>query len=92
MPRRFAVILCLIAIACSGAVGCASMMGKSFNRNAQWEPDVEESEAAAKPPDWRSGPSSLRNSKERKSEENVVDRLIWSDQARDINRSLGGSL
>ena len=94
MLRRLTGILCLLAITCGGLAGCASMgMGKSkpFGRNEQWEPEVtEDSKGSAS--DWRSAPSNLRQGSARASKEDRLDRLIWSDEARDINRSLGGSL
>ncbi|MBS0202596.1 MAG: hypothetical protein JSS49_06820 [Planctomycetes bacterium] len=86
--RRLAGILCLVTLAC-GAAGCSSMgLGKSFGKNEQWEPPVEE--GIPKPP--RNSASALRAGKDQESTENAIDKLIWSDTARDINRNLGGSL
>jgi hypothetical protein len=42
--------------------------------------------------DWRSSPSNLRQGNARKSSEDPLDKFIWSDEARDINRSVGGAL
>ena len=89
MSRRLAGILCLIAISC-GLAGCASgfgLFGKS-KKSEQWEPEIVDD----KPSDWRSEPSKLRSSSSRKSSEDPLDKFIWSSEARDINRSLGGSL
>ena len=90
MPRRLAGTLCLLAVACGGMAGCASTgFGlKPFSRSAQWEPEVED----AKPSDWRSGVSNMRKDSDKASNEDRLDKLIWSDTARDINRSLGGNL
>ncbi len=89
MPRYLTVSLCLLALSC-GAMGCASsgLFGRKAVASDQWEPEVEASNAA----DWRSSPSNLRQGKARKSSEDPLDKFIWSEEARDINRSVGGSL
>lgn len=88
--RPVAGFLCLLALAC-GSVGCASMgLGKAFTKNQQWEPPVDEEEGIPKAP--RSAPSALRSSKDQESNENFIDKLMWSDTSREISRNLGGSL
>lgn len=88
MLRPARLIVCLLACV-AGLAGCSSGLGgKLTGRSEQWEPDVEETQ----PTDWRSGPSSLRSKGDRASSEDRLDKFIWSDTARDINRSLGGSL
>ena len=90
--RRLALTVCLLAVTGSGMVGCVSSglgLFKPFGRGEQHEPEVEEE---TKPNDWRSAPSGMRNDKDQKSSEDPLDKLIWSSEARDINRSLGGAL
>lgn len=94
MLRSATGIVCLCALACGLLAGCAgSGLGlnkkHAFGKDEQWEPDVE---AAPKTADWKSAPSNLRKGKAKESSEDPIDKLIWSDTARDINRNLGGSL
>ena len=94
MLRHHVGLILLLAVTCSGLSGCASGFGfnrTKFAKGEQWEPDVEE-EAAAPSKDWRKSASSLRSESNRKSNEDPIDKLLWSDESRDINRSLGGSL
>jgi hypothetical protein len=90
MPRNLSVVVCLM-IVIGGLSGCTStglFRSRPFGHE-QWEPDVEEE---TKSSDWRSEPSQLRKSKgmDKAPKENALDKLIWSDTARDINRNLGG--
>lgn len=90
MSLRISLFLCLVAVAI-GTTGCSmpGVYGKQRGvANDQWEPDVE----ATTNSDWRSAPSNLRQGAARKSTEDPLDKLIWSDEARDINRSVGGAL
>ena len=94
-------MILLLSIICGGLPGCAGLglaglglTGSGLNRagfrkGEQWEPEVEE---ASTNKDWRNAPSTLRKGSDRKSTEDPIDKLLWSDEARDINRSLGGSL
>jgi hypothetical protein len=90
MPGRLAGTICLLAAISAGLTGCKSggFGMNPFGRSAQWEPEVEETKTS----EWRSGMSNMRNAKDQESTEDRLDKLIWSDTARDINRSLGGSL
>jgi hypothetical protein len=90
MPRRLAGLLCLLAVACGGLAGCSTsgMFGKSPFASEQWEPEVEDTGSN----EWKSAPSKLRKGKSKESSEDPLDKLFWSEEARDINRSLGGSL
>lgn len=89
MSRRLALFLCLLTLS-SGAIGCATsgLFGRKTVAGDQWEPEVEASNTS----DWRSAPSNLRQGRARKSSEDPLDKFIWSDEARDINRSVGGAL
>jgi hypothetical protein len=94
MLRHHVGLILLLAITCGGLSGCASGFGfnrTKFAKGEQWETDIEE-EAAAPSKDWRNSASTLRSPSNRKSNEDPIDKLLWSDESRDINRSLGGSL
>ena len=60
--------------------------GKSrpFAKKEQWEPDVE---AASN--DWRSDAGKLGRGNRRAEKEDPLDKLLWSQDARDINRNMG---
>jgi hypothetical protein len=95
MSRRIAFVLCGLSMAASLA-GCASQgmgMNKSnlFGRNQQWEPEVEPEETVSTSSDWKKAPSSFRKSSGKSYSEDPIEKLISSDQAREINRSLDGS-
>ncbi|MFO1041540.1 MAG: hypothetical protein U0941_07110 [Planctomycetaceae bacterium] len=95
MLRPYVGLILLLAVTCGGLSGCTSGFGfdrAKFAKGEQWEPDVEEEPASTPPKDWRNGASNLRSPNARKSNEDPIDKLLWSDEARDINRSLGGSL
>ena len=94
MDRRHVGIILLLAIACGGLSVCANGFGfnrDKFAKGEQWEPEIDEQDSPTEN-DRRGTPSSLRSQSSRKSNEDPIDKVIWSDQARDINRSLGGSL
>ena len=93
MTLRLTFIFSLIAAANLGLVGCnlagtGSNKSKPFAKGEQWEPEVTEQKKS----DWRSEPSGLRSPKDKASNEDPLDKLIWSSEAREINRNLGGSL
>jgi len=56
-----------------------------FQKNEQWEPDVTEKKAK----DWRSDAGSIGRGNRRSESEDPLDKLLWSDQAREINRNVG---
>lgn len=77
MRRSLAALLMLIVLS-----GCAGVLGKV--RKEQWEPDLSEPAVQTKPNDW----TPLRKSKSKP--EDPIDRWLWSDEAREINRNTGG--
>lgn len=80
MHRRFIRLVCLVVFAsgCAGGFG----MGKLARQNEQWEPEVAES--APPTSEW----SPLRKGKARP--ETWLDRMLWSDESREIIRNTGG--
>ena len=90
MSRRLALLLCGLSISLAVVSGCASL-GIPFGKTAgisreQWEPEVEGEEDLAKQ-DWRKAPASVRKGK---FFEDPMDKFLMSEEARDIERSVGG--
>jgi hypothetical protein len=76
----------LLVTVVAATSGCSSGFGKSkpFAKSEQWEPDVDEPKT-----DWRSDAGKLGRGNRRSEKEDPLDKLLWSDQARDINRNMG---
>lgn len=75
-------------VAMSSMTGCSSGFGlgkmNPFAKSEQWEPDAEQPKT-----DWRSDAGKLGRGNRRSEKEDPLDKLLWSDQARDINRNMG---
>jgi hypothetical protein len=87
MSLRPVFVLGLL-VAMSSVTGCSSGFGfgkmKPFAKSEQWEPDVEQPKT-----DWRSDAGKLGRGNRRAEKEDPLDKILWSDQARDINRNMG---
>ncbi len=86
--RPVALFALLIAVS-TATLGCSSSgfglgKSKSFAKNEQWEPDVDEPKS-----DWRSDAGKIGRGNRRAEGEDPLDKILWSDQARDINRNMG---
>lgn len=75
---QFVLMLCIASLAGSLA-GCSTFGG----RDKQWEPDVE---AADK---WGDVGKEGRGNRKVEKNRDPIDKLLWSDQAAQINRNLG---
>lgn len=79
-----------LMVAClAAASGCSSSgfgIGKSkpFAKKEQWEPDVEETKS-----DWRSDAGKIGRGNRKAEAEDPLDKLLWSEEARNINRNMG---
>ena len=77
-----------LLVVLSAASGCSSGFGfgksKPFAKSEQWEPDVESPKA-----DWRSDAGKLGRGNRRAEKEDPLDKFLWSEDARDINRNMG---
>ena len=80
----------LLVILSVGSVGCSSQgfgnlkkMGP-FAKSEQWEPEVEEAKS-----DWRSDAGKIGRGNRKSEAQDPLDKILWSDQARDINRNMG---
>lgn len=80
--------LFLFGVALSGCAAPGLGLDKSrpFAKGEQWEPEIDQADSS----DWRSTPASLRSEKKKASRMDPVDELLWSDEARDIGRNVGG--
>lgn len=86
---RISLTIVLLTVAGLGAVGCSSSplnIGKSkpFAKGEQWEPDTDEPKA-----DWRAEAGKLGRGNRRYEAEDPIDKLLWSEQAREINQNMG---
>ena len=89
MLLRPVFVFGLLVVLSAATSGCSSSgfgFGKSkpFAKSEQWEPDVEEPKS-----DWRSDAGKLGRGNRRAEKEDPLDKILWSDQARDINRNMG---
>ena len=89
MSLRTVSILALLVIVSAATSGCSSSgfgFGKSkpFAKNGQWEPDVEETKT-----DWRSDAGKIGRGNRKSEAQDPLDKILWSEQARDINRNMG---
>lgn len=82
------VSLGLIVMCLSAGLGCSSGLGfgksKPFAKGEQWEPETGEKKV-----DWRSDAGKIGRGNRRMEKEDPIDKLLWSDQAKDINRNMG---
>jgi hypothetical protein len=77
------LLLCLASLAGSLA-GCSAFGGRSvFNRDKQWEPELESEDK------WGDVGKEGRGNRRVEKNRDPIDKLLWSDQARQINESLG---
>jgi hypothetical protein len=80
---RFVLMLCIASLV-SGFAGCSTFGGRSvFNRGQQWEPDLEADDK------WADVGKEARGNRRVEKNRDPIDQLLWSDQAQQINRSLG---
>ena len=90
MSLRPVFMLGLLIILSAATLGCSSsgfgFMKKAgpMGKSEQWEPNVD-----APQTDWRSDAGKLGRGNRRSEKEDPLDKLLWSDQARDINRNMG---
>ena len=88
MSLRPVFMLGLLVAVSAAASGCSSGFGfgksKPFAKSEQWEPNAD-----APQTDWRSDAGKLGRGNRRSEKEDPLDKLLWSDQARDINRNMG---
>lgn len=83
MFRLQLVLLLAVASLMGGLAGCSTFGGRSvFNRDKQWEPDVEEDK-------WADVGKEARGNRRVDKNRDPIDKALWSDQARQINASLG---
>ncbi len=68
--------------------GCSSGFGfgksRPFAKSEQWEPDVDQPKS-----DWRSDAGKLGRGNRRSEKQDPLDKILWSEQARDIERNMG---
>jgi len=81
--------LSFIVLFMSFATGCSSSSFKFSKlipsaRKEQWEPEIEQTKA-----DWRTDAGKIGRSNRRAETEDPLDKLLWSDEARQINRNVG---
>ena len=89
MLLRPVFVFGLLVVLSAATSGCSSSglgIGKSkpFAKSGQWEPDVEETKS-----DWRSDAGKIGRGNRRSEAEDPLDKILWSEQARDINRNMG---
>lgn len=88
MRRRTACCYALLIIFTVATTGCSSGLGFSkmnpFAKSEQWEPEVEEAKT-----DWRSDAGKIGRGNRRAEKQDPLDKILWSDQAKDINRNMG---
>lgn len=84
MVRPQLVLMLCIASLAGGIAGCSTFGGRSvFNRDKQWEPDVGEEDK------WADVGKEARGNRHVEKNRDPIDKLLWSDQAQQINKSLG---
>ena len=89
MLLRPVFIFGLLVVLSAATSGCSSSgfgFGKSkpFAKSEQWEPKVEENKS-----DWRSEAGKIGRGNRRSEKEDPLDKFLWSEDARDINRNMG---
>ena len=88
MSLRPVFILGLLIAVAAATSGCSSGLGlgklNPFAKSEQWEPEVDGPKT-----DWRSDAGKLGRGNRRAEKEDPLDKILWSDQARDINRNMG---
>ena len=90
MLLRPVFVFGLLVVLSAAMSGCSSpgfgILKKAgpFAKKEQWEPEVEESKS-----DWRSDAGKLGRGNRKSENEDPLDKILWSEQARDINRNMG---
>ncbi|WLD10563.1 hypothetical protein [Planctellipticum variicoloris] len=84
MVRPQLVLMLCMATLAVGNVGCSTFGGRSvFSRDKQWEPDAGEEDK------WADVGKEARGNRRVEKNRDPIDKLLWSDEAQQINRSLG---
>ena len=90
MSLRPVIVFGLLVVLSATTPGCSSqgfgIFKKTgpFAKSEQWEPDIEEPKA-----DWRSDAGKIGRGNRKSEPQDPLDKVLWSDQARDINRNMG---
>ncbi len=89
MSHRLLLLCSSLAVTTAVACGCSSSglnLGKSkpFAKGEQWEPEVTEGSA-----DWRSDAGKLGRGNRKAEKSDPLDKILWSEQAQEINRNMG---
>ncbi len=91
MLLRSVALFGLFAMLLITVQGCSSSGTGLFNKKAglmskgdQWEPETDGPKT-----DWRGDAGKIGRGNRRAEREDPLDKLLWSEQARDINRNTG---